>query len=42
MNLIIPILLSNEQKQLGNDLYKLYREIISEAVKILSTLLKTE
>ena len=29
-----PILLSNEQKQLGKDLYKLYREIISEAEKI--------
>ena len=29
-----PILLSNEQRQLGKDLYKLYREIISEAEKI--------
>jgi pyruvate kinase len=29
-----PILLSNEQKQLGKDLYRLYLEIISEAEKI--------
>jgi hypothetical protein len=29
-----PILLSNEQKQLGKDLYRLYNEIISEAEKI--------
>ena len=29
-----PIFLSNEQRQLGKDLYKLYREVISEAEKI--------
>ena len=29
-----PIILSNEQKQLGKDLYRLYREIIAESEKI--------
>jgi hypothetical protein len=29
-----PILLSDEEKQLGRDLYKLYTEIISDAERI--------